>query len=182
MLLRNFVAAAAMYPSTNSFYRVRDAKGDVIPTQYLSHLMAVTTSGANYNETGITLNSQGQYTGIVVGTGSTTPTYNDYKMESAVDSSLVSYTSNSLTLPTTGSNAQITDPMVTTFTQNVTNNSNSDIVITEIGLFKCTGNTNCASVLITRDAISPVTIAPNETKTFIVTMDFAQMSTSSNAY
>ena len=60
MLLRNFVATATMYPSGNGYYKVRDAKGDVISTQYLSHLMAVMTSGANYNESGITLNNQCQ--------------------------------------------------------------------------------------------------------------------------
>lgn len=181
MLLRNFVVSAAMYSSTNASYKVRDTKNEVISSYYLNHMYMTTTSGANYSETGITLNNNSLYTGIVVGTGSTAPTYNDYKMESAVDPNIVSYTSNSLTFPPINTNSQITDPMVVTFTQNITNNSGNDITIKEVGLFKGTGSTSCASVLITRDVISPVTITPNETKTFIVTMDFAQMSTSASA-
>lgn len=181
MLLRNFVVSAAMYPDNKAYYKIRDTKNEVFSSDYLSHMNMVTTSGANYNETGITLNNYARYTGIVVGTGSIAPTYNDYKMESAVDPSIVSYTANSLASPPTGNNSQITDPMVVTFTQNITNNSGNDITIKEVGLFKGTSSTYCASVLITRDVISPVTIAPNETKTFIVTMDFAQMSTNASS-
>lgn len=181
MLLRNFVVIAAMYSNSKAFYKVRDAENRVISSEYVDRMCMQTTSGANYRETGAQLNYWSSYTGIVVGTGSTAPTYNDYKMESAVDPSIVSYTSNFLASPPTDTKSQITDPMVVTFTQNITNNSGNDITIKEVGLFKCTGSTDCASILITRDVISPVTITPNETKTFIVTMDFAQMSTNASS-
>ena len=59
-------------------------------------------------------------------------------------------------------------------TQSVKNATTSDITISEIVLFA--GN-NYSSIIFTRNVITPVTLAPNESKTFVVSINFEELST-----
>ena len=71
-----------------------------------------------------------------------------------------------------------------TWTQTVTNNTSDSVTVTEIGLFGRLSSAVTQSkpcMLYTRDIISPVTIAPGETKTFVVTIDLTQMALSASA-
>ena len=61
--------------------------------------------------------------------------------------------------------------------QSYTNKSSEDIIVTELGLFVCDQESNTYSkVLLTRNVISPVTIKPNETKTFTIKIDYNKFS------
>lgn len=135
-----------------------------------------TTNGAlTYNDTATTTSSSNIYFfGIVLGTGTTAPTINDYKMESYIPEGTLSYTGSSLTLPL--SDGEWANNGTFSLTQTVANNTNSPVTVTELGVYNsgATG-TNKATILLTRDVISPVTIQPNETKTFIISWDLADI-------
>ena len=135
-----------------------------------------TNNGAlTYNDTATTASSSNfYYFGIVLGTGTTAPTINDYKMESYIPEGTLSYTGSSLTLPLT--DGEWANNGTFSLTQTVANNTNSPVTVTELGVYNsgATGTTK-ACILLTRDVISPVTIAPNETKTFIISWDLADI-------
>ena len=128
----------------------------------------------NYNEISTPAeNSLG--IGLVIGSGTTAPTIDDYKMENAITTNLnAGGVTRSFNATNSNSSLTVVQPIV--------NIGVSTITISEIGLFAkyaATSSTGC--LLLSRDIISPVTIAPNETKTFVVTIDFAQMSASASA-
>ena len=60
--------------------------------------------------------------------------------------------------------------------QTVKNDTSDDITVTELGIF-ANGSDTGATFVFTRDVISPVVIAPTETKTFIIRIDLAEMAT-----
>lgn len=62
-------------------------------------------------------------------------------------------------------------------TQTVKNDTSDNITVTELGIF-ANGSDTGATFLFTRDVITPVIIAPNETKTFTIRIDLAEMNTS----
>lgn len=137
---------------------------------------ATTTDGQlTYNEVGTTPNSSSfYYFGIVLGTGTTPPTIDDYKMESYIPEGTLSYTSSNITLPLT--DGEWTNNGTFSLTQTVSNNTENPVTVTELGVYNSNSSNNTrACILLTRDVISPVTIQPNETKTFIISWDLSDI-------
>lgn len=175
MLLKNFivqlaagVAAPVASQSSNPLYlkttigteyKIRSGTVDVIYS--VSGSVYNNTTGANG------IDSFGYYKGIALGTGTTPPTYQDFKIEAPVEST--GYSNNSYS---------ISADCQQVLAQSYTNKSSEDITVTELGLFvtDLANNENYAKVLLTRNVISPVTIKPNETKTFTIKIDYNKFS------
>ena len=175
MLLKNFIvslATAVAAPTTNESPNPLYVK-TTIGTEYkirsgsASHIYSM--SGSVYSNTTWSNGIQGlgAYKGIVLGTGTTPPTYSDFRIETPVESS--GYSNNSYS---------ISADCQQVLTQSYTNKSSEDITVTELGLFisDADSNENYAKVLLTRNVISPVTIKPNETKTFTIKIDYKKFS------
>ena len=116
------------------------------------------------------------YLAIALGSGTTAPTFDDYKLETPI-----------LTLTDGGHSLNIgsdySNNSTCTYQQIVTNNTEAPITVSEVGIvtaYSATTASNYASILFTRDIITPVTIGVGETKTFVVTIDFADMSTTAS--
>lgn len=103
--------------------------------------------------------------GLIIGTGTTPPTVNDYDLENQIISGF-SATTN---FPRVGNSADVNNicdsrKLVATLT--VTNTSSEDLVISELGYIRGSSS-NSKQALYDRIVFdTPVTIAPNETKTF----------------
>lgn len=175
MLLKNFivslatgVAAPTSDGSDNPLY-LKSTTGSEYKISNGSASVIYSVSGSKYSNTTGTngIDTLGSYKGIVLGTGTTPPTYQDFKIETPVESS--GYSNNSYS---------ISADFQQVLTQSYTNKSSEDIIITELGLFvtKSISNENYAKVLLTRNVISPVTIKPNETKTFTIKIDYNKFS------
>lgn len=174
MLLKNFIVSLASgiaTPTTNGdgnplYRKTTQGKNLQIRTGDLSDIYSV--SGSIYNTEGANgINTVGRFRGIVLGTGTTPPTYGDFTIEAPVESS--GYSNNSYS---------ISADCQQVLTQSYTNKSSEDITVTELGFFVSDEYTNeyCAKVLLTRNVISPVTIKPNETKTFTIKIDYNKFS------
>ena len=174
MLLKNFivslasgVAAPTTDGSSNPLYRKTTQGNDLqIRSGSLGDIYSV--SGSIYNtKSSNGISTIGRYRGIVLGTGTTPPTYQDFKIEAPVESS--GYSNNSYS---------ISADCQQVLAQSYTNKSSEDIIVTELGLFATDldTNPNSAKVLLTRNVISPVTIKPNETKTFTIKIDYKKFS------
>ncbi len=100
--------------------------------------------------------------GIIVGSGTTPPTYSDYKMENSLAEAL-----------TFSNNTVSKKARVQILTQSVTNPTGESITINEVGVF---GYAMYGCYLLTRSIISPIVLGPNETKTFTVKIDFNKFS------
>lgn len=102
---------------------------------------------------------------IVVGSGNTAPTSSDKAMESEVtDLTVISTTGTN-----DGSNASYEQDYIAIFSRTYRNDTESDIVISEVGIQHYGHASNAsplANFLIARDVIDPVTIAPGEAYTF----------------
>ena len=175
MLLKNFIVSLASgvaspvttkssnplfrKATTGTEYQIRSGMGDTIYS--ISGSLYSNTTGANG------IGTVGTCKGIVLGTGTTPPTYSDFRIETPVESS--GYSNNSYSI--SGDCQQV-------LTQSYTNKSSEDITVTELGLFVTDSDTNeyFAKVLLTRNVISPVTIKPNETKTFTIKIDYNKFS------
>lgn len=175
MLLKNFIvslASGVAAPTTNNStnplfrkattgtgYQIRSGSVDTIHS--ISGSFYSNTTGSNGIDT------PGVCKGIVLGTGTTPPAYNDFRIETPVESA--GYSNNSYSI--SGDCQQV-------LTQSYTNKSSEDIIVTELGLFVTDSNINehFAKVLLTRNVISPVTIKPNETKTFTIKIDYNKFS------
>ena len=131
-------------------------------SSYTDEQTAYHYNGIVQTLTSNTLSEYNEHNGLIlfVGTGTTTPTKDDYKLESAVAfaSPFGSCTHNS---------------NVTSVVRTFTNDTEEDVTITEIGLYVfhslCACNSNYSSypVLVGRKILdAPVTIEPNETYTF----------------
>lgn len=172
MIVRNWINKIVGIDGT----RVPTVKGTYGNTYY--HSLGLTVSTAlyanNYNEkSGEISNTRSLGLAIAIGSGTTTPTINDYKMENAI-------TSNLNTAGATRNTVADPSSSIVTLTQPITNTGESSITVSEVGVFGAyVADGPC--ILLARDVINPVTIAPNESKTFVVTIDFAQMSTAASA-
>lgn len=169
MILRNYWEALRLY--------VAEATEDDIATSFINHeLKALSGSAASINHyTSFTVNQY--YTPnalrnmdlrktnfeMRVGSGTATPTATDY----ALGNDITSYFSNtSLQVDSIST----TNGLQTTYIFSGTNNTNSDLTITEIGLakkFLATDNTTSGSVcLLTKDLLdSPITVAAGDSFT-----------------
>lgn len=173
MLLKNFINYLSL-TKHDSDNMVKNCAGNMQKLYLQTSSINIGSIPCNiYNTTG------GSYiflsdVGIVLGSGTTAPTFNDYKIEAPITTLTAGGNST-----TRGSGYDTYSTSI--FTQTVVNNTASPITVNEIGLFTRNSNDSGCSVLFTRDIISPVTIGVGERKTFVVTIDLAEMSTSASA-
>ena len=102
---------------------------------------------------------------IVVGSGNTTPTSSD----KAMDSEVTDLTVLSTTGTNNNDNASYEQDYIAIFSRTYRNDTESDIVISEVGIQHyghASNSAPLANFLIARDVISPVTIKPGEAYTF----------------
>ena len=172
MILRNWINKmvgvnnGGSYPIVKTTYGVTQNHSTTIVSNTLLY-------ADNYKEINATISSSSLGIGIAIGSGTTAPTIDDFKMENAI-------TTNLNAAGATRSFVADTNNSVISLTQPIVNMGESSITVSEVGIFAAY-NTSGACMLLSRDVITPVTIAPNESKTFVVTIDFAQMSTSASA-
>ena len=121
--------------------------------------------GGFYNEGGSRAVTVGNYKGIILGTGTTPSTYSDYKMEN--------YNTG---LTYSNETASWSAPNVI-LTESATNGTDANIIVSEVGVFGMDSpDGSFKKTLYTRSLIEPVTIKPNETKTFTVKINFDKFS------
>ena len=111
---------------------------------------------------------------MVLGDGNTTPTIDDYSIENEVNSlTLISFVCPNQTLNTTIGYGDINSILTATATYK--NNTNSPIEIKEIALYGYYASQSYGDdkyYMILREVLeTPVTIAPNTTKAFSVTIN-----------
>lgn len=127
--------------------------GDSVPLNFLNKSkQAILTSDTT---------TEGVF--IAYGNGTTIATSNDYNLESEI---------TDLTL--LGNSVFITDNGYIT-TSSIKNTSNEDIIVKELGLFETSKSQfgDRSTFMLTRNVLeTPITIKPNETKTFTVTINF----------
>lgn len=172
MILRNWINKLIGADGTSEIV-VKDTSGR-ISTSSLIFIPSTNIYADNYKEDKSGLpNSIG--IGVALGSGTTPPTIKDYKMESAITKHInAAGATRSFNANTSNSSLTVIQPIVNTGTNTIT--------ISEIGLFgRYSPTSDSTCILLSRDVITPVTIAPNESKTFVVTIDFTQMSTSASA-
>jgi len=113
----------------------------------------------NYHFLDVKGGEGGATKGIVIGSGTTPPTNDDYKLESQYNTSVFSYSSTSITI--VDEEGYVVLRIIRTFT----NVSGSSKTINEVGLICRTGSptvTN-ALILIARDVLStPITVEDGE--------------------
>ena len=174
MLLKNFIVTLAAGVATptdtgdsNPLYRKTTLGRDYkIGSGNANTIYSV--SGSQYSNTASSsIYNIGEYKGIALGTGTTPPTYSDFRIETPVEPS--GYSNNSYS---------ISADCQQVLTQSYTNKSSGDIIVTELGLFVTDSDSsaNAGKILLTRNVISPVTIKPNETKTFTIKIDYNKFS------
>lgn len=167
MLLKNFCMAIsapiAGSGSNNTVLRLTTGEHAAL-TSSSSYIGSV--SGSYYDHSGSNGFSGGRYKGIILGTGTTPPTYSDYRMEN--------YNTG---LTYSNATASWSAPNVI-LTESATNNTDADIIVSEVGVFGMDANDNqyYQKLLYTRNVIEPVTIKPGETKTFTVKINFDKFS------
>lgn len=95
--------------------------------------------------------------GVLLGTDDTVPTVNDYQLGNDITASISNLTYN-ITTSGTGSN------VTTTITITGTNNTGSDIIINELGVYKAVYDSTLATsdILMLRSLIDPIEIANGE--------------------
>ena len=149
--------------SNNKVLRQTDGKYNALTASF-SLIQPV--SGSYYDHSGSNGFDFGYCKGIILGTGTTPPTYSDYRMEN--------YNTG---LTYSNSTASWSAPNVI-ITESATNNTDADITVSEIGMFGMDSGSNeyYNKVLYTRNVIEPVTIKPGETKTFTVKINFDKFS------
>lgn len=101
---------------------------------------------------------------VYIGTNSTEPTSADYTMQM----DLASLTSRSTSSTAGESTATFTQDYIGIYSRTVENTTENNITISEVGLIGWDrgGFSSTKYVLIAREAIEPVTIAPGEAYTF----------------
>ena len=122
-------------------------------------------SGAWYTNNGSSDSTNTLYKGIILGTGTTPPTYSDYKMENYKTGLTYSNETATWSAPSF------------ILTESATNNTDASIIVSEVGVFGMKGESaSYKKILLTRNVIEPVTIKPGETKTFTVKINFDKFS------
>ena len=168
MLLKNFCMAMAV-PIAGSTdgqeYKVIRQTTGTYTTLSGSPSSIYSTTGEAYTETGYNDSKFGKYKGIILGTGTTPPTYEDYRMENSNTGLTYSNPSFSWSAPNV------------IITESATNNTDANIIVSEVGVFGMYDTSaTYQRILYTRSLIEPVTIKPNETKTFTVKINFDKFS------
>lgn len=168
MLLKNFCMAISV-PIAGSYsraiYEVIQQTDDTYTSLYGTPVYISPIIGDFYNESGNRHSTVGNYKGIILGTGTTPPTYSDYKMEN--------YNTG---LTYSNETASWSAPNVI-LTESATNGTDANIIVSEVGVFGMDSKgADFKKILYTRSLIEPVTIKPNETKTFTVKINFDKFS------
>lgn len=170
MLLEQFINSMAIGPGytlTNSnTFKMKCTDGVIHKFSYYSSSLSTSNPSSDYvqpndgaSNVSSTLMSK---IGIIVGNGTTPPTFSDYKMENPLKDTL-----------TFSNNAVSIKARVQVLTQSVTNPTSETVTINEVGVY---GYTDPGCYLLTRSIISPVTLAPSETKTFTIKIDYNKFS------
>ena len=121
--------------------------------------------GNYYKESGRYDSTNCSCVGIILGIGTTPPTYSDYKMENYNTGLTYSNSTASWSAPNF------------ILTESATNNADANIIVSELGVFGLgDGSASNKRILLTRNVIEPVTIKPGETKTFTVKINFDKFS------
>ena len=122
-----------------------------------------TTLGNSYSAgTGTVM----QYLKLYVGSGTTEATVDDYALENEEENLTLVASSG-----TNDSSAATWDQnYIGVFSATFKNDTDADIVVSEIGLTAKLGGTPSNDIMIARDTFSPVTIAPQATYTFSMTI------------
>ena len=170
MILRNLAArlCAMLHGGSNT-----ESSPKYIDTKGVSsdRLHAVSLNYNLMSNENLGNNSSSSYNGnmnslrLCLGSGTTPPTFNDYKIEAPLDMSTLNLTAQSHS----ASNYKVTQ------TATIQNAGDTDFTFSEILLEGYNGG---VLVALTRDVISPVTIGAGKSKTITVVIDFAAMATS----
>lgn len=165
MILRNWANWASLRGLGSHKYKT--TAGDIVSITGANQSFTDIADCNSYNTgTGIAALI---YVGIAFGSGTTAPTVNDYKLETPI----TTLTSLSATNNIRQSGVYLNDYQIEA-TQSVKNETASNITISEIVLFARSAYT---TIIFTRNVITPVTLAPNESKTFVVSVNFEELST-----
>lgn len=177
MITKNFknlcdMPLIATSASSNSDYAkrgFRDTSGEY-------RLMGVYHNSSTSTDTGITFADK-TYRSFGVGTGTTAPTVDDYKLENeTTDLTFVTY--ESIPRQYVVNSGEVVPTVEEKYNQNYImkntatyrNDTDNDITITELGVFCTLNSHNLMRIMLCREVISPVTIHPGETYTFTVTI------------
>lgn len=170
MLLRNFINMMSLRSNKYTKYTSGDTNNKP------AYSTSLTSYGCNNYGTNYMSSTSYRTIGalaIALGSGTTAPTIDDTTMGNPI----TTLTDVSHTCSSTIESSYLTQHLVT-LTQTVKNETENSVTITEIGVFGCY---SVNVTMFTRDIISPVTIGVGETKTFVVTIDLDQLSTSVQA-
>ena len=159
--------------NTTSTPRIKFTDGSLytylnsLPKTISTATIALLPSGF-YNKS-INTNWAPAYSYMVLGTGDTPPTVEDYKLSGELITSLI-YKGQ----PTLNDNNSLTYSIL------VTNNTEQPVTIKEVCLaigYGTTTSTNGAAALLTRDVLpNPVTLNVGDSKTFSITIDFRSLT------
>ena len=165
MILRNWANWASLRGT--AYHRYKTTAGKIVMPPFSTYAFSG-VANCNFYRTG-NLEPGLEYVGIAFGSGSTAPTVDDYKLETPI----TKLTSLSATNNIRQRGVYANDYQIEA-TQSVKNGTESNITISEIVLF---AGSNYSSIIFTRNVITPVTLAPNESKTFVVSVNFEELST-----
>lgn len=168
MLLKNFCMAMAVPIAGSSadpeYDILKQTDGSYTPLKGAPNYIC-SLNGEFYNNVGTQSSVSSNYKGIILGTGTTPPTYSDYKMENYG----IGLTYSNQTATWSAPNMILTE--------SATNNTDASIIVSEVGVFGMQENNGrYKKILFIRNVIEPITIKPNETKTFTVKINFDKFS------
>lgn len=165
MITNNFKKMMAFFPhisGINSIYNAINTKGETVSWDYPHNdIVQSMNQGYGYgiNSTNVTTNSQYN---IFTGSGSTTPTVNDYTLETPV---LLTYSSGSISI--SGTSRVINHTLA--------NNTGNSVTINEVVLTLTQGQS--ARFMLDRTVLAnPVTIPDGGSYTFTYNLDFANIT------
>lgn len=187
MLLRNFINSMIPSPgnSNSASVRLKNTGGTWSPLKpgcYSSSSGAIRGGSQSYSMYHIGRTSSGTDSrgciAIVIGKGTTPPTFEDYLLEDPITSGLTTISASN----NVASNYEYLLSNSVVFSETLFNGGSTDIEINEIGLLSCASSTYSGCDLLTRDVLTtPIVIKPQEAKTITVNIDFTQMSTNVSA-
>lgn len=169
MILRNFAKLMFSFNLNVVDTVTCTATGDPALSQSVQRLdklssVNIRTYGRLANEN----NSGTSYHCLWFGNGTTPPTVDDYTLAGPTVYTQITLNSSSVSSSVNGID----------LTVNITNSGESNITISEIGFVQCC---NYGAVMLTRDVIDPVTLAPGEGRTFSLFIDTMSFVTNAAA-
>lgn len=172
MILKNWINFMTKGYKCRMHYTNGSSNADMISSFNVNSIACTDYANGNYSASGSAMTCWG----IAIGSDNTPPTIDDIKINTPIVSGIdASIHSNTLVVDSY-------DTTSISFTQTVKNTSAENITVNEIGVFVGAYYRDIKQrYLFSRDVIPTVTIAPGETKIFIVNFDFAQMSTTASA-